>query len=158
MLYLYYGEKPNRLVDIPGYFDDVFEDDWITSDISKEIIKEVDKSIVLYPHVIESPVLGPITPKEISGGAKGLILMAHDDDMIGKYFYGGQFGDNTLRMMLKIALTRDIKISVHHIYKFPSNDNIGFEFTVTLENTNETFSSFEEYTRIMREYIMKGII
>ena len=31
------------------------------------MIKDVDKSQVISPHLIESPVLGPISVKEISG-------------------------------------------------------------------------------------------
>lgn len=32
------------------------------------MLKDVDKSVVIGPHMIESPVLGPITPGELSGG------------------------------------------------------------------------------------------
>ena len=43
------------------------------------MIENVDKSEVVSPHLIESPVLGPISVKEISGGVKTLILMAFDE-------------------------------------------------------------------------------
>ncbi len=39
------------------------------------MIKDVDKSTVIAPRIIESPVLGAITPRELSGGVKTLILI-----------------------------------------------------------------------------------
>ena len=38
------------------------------------MIKDVDKSEVIGPHLIESPVLGPISVKEISGRCKNIDL------------------------------------------------------------------------------------
>ena len=40
------------------------------------MIRDIDKSTVISAHVIESPVLGGITPKDLSGGVKTLILIA----------------------------------------------------------------------------------
>ena len=152
MLRIFFGHKENTLVDIPGYFDGVFEDGWIISDISKKIIKEVDKSNVLYARVIDSPVLGPITPREISGGAKGLILMAHDDDMLDRYFYGEQFGDNTLPLMLEISKTRDIKVALNHIFRFPKD----MDAPILIENSNKIIKSYDEYDEVIIERIMQG--
>ena len=57
-------------------FDNVYEDEWITDPLSIEMIRDIDKSDVLGVHLIESPVLGPISPKDLSGGVKTLMLMA----------------------------------------------------------------------------------
>lgn len=58
--------------DAPSYFDNVYEDEWIEDPFVKEMIQDVDSSTVLNAHIIESPILGPITPKELSGGVKVL--------------------------------------------------------------------------------------
>ena len=73
-----FGDIKNSIYHPPTYFDNQYEDDWIIHPLSVEMIKDVDKSEVKSPHLIESPVLGPISPKEISGGVKTLILMAFD--------------------------------------------------------------------------------
>ena len=39
------------------------------------MIKDVDKSNVIGPRVIDSPVLGGISPRELSGGVKTLLQM-----------------------------------------------------------------------------------
>lgn len=54
----------------------MYEDEWLTNPLSVKMIANVDKSTVIGNHLIESPVLGPISPKELSGGVKTLILMA----------------------------------------------------------------------------------
>lgn len=46
------------------------------------MILDVDKSSVISAHVIESPVLGAITPKVLSGGVKVLILMLKDNSFV----------------------------------------------------------------------------
>lgn len=58
MLKIYFGEMENTVYDTPLYFDNVYEDSWLTSDLSKKMIKDIDKSDVLGPNCIQSPVLG----------------------------------------------------------------------------------------------------
>ena len=67
MLSVYLGEMEQAIYYPPAYFDNQYEDEWITDKLSMEMIKDVDKSEVIGPHLIESPVLGPISVKEISG-------------------------------------------------------------------------------------------
>ena len=92
MLNIIFGDIKNSIYHPPTYFDNQYEDDWIIHPLSVEMIKDVDKSEVKSPHLIESPVLGPISPKEISGGVKTLILMAFDDT--GNIFNASSCGDN----------------------------------------------------------------
>lgn len=145
MLRIHLGRVPeeNMLIRISDYFDSTFEDSWMGTELTKRIVKEIDKSTVLYPRVIDSPWLGPITPREISGGAKGLILMAYDDDMLGRYFYGGQFGENTLPLMWEISKNRDILFAQLDYMDYPMNTNI----PVYIENFDLTIKTFDEYKK-----------
>ena len=47
-----------------------------------KMIQDVDHCTVISSHVIDSPILGAITPRELSGGVKVLILMLKDDSFI----------------------------------------------------------------------------
>lgn len=84
MLKIIFGDIENSIYHPPTYFDNQYEDEWITDPLSVEMVRDIDKSEVISAHLIESPVLGPISPKEISGGVKTLILMMFDDT--GKIF------------------------------------------------------------------------
>ena len=78
--------------------------------------KDVDKSEVISPHLIQSPVLGPISVKEISGGVKTLILMAFDQT--GKVFNASACGDNCAKWILKIGTQKNLTINLRHNYGF----------------------------------------
>lgn len=64
----------------PGtYFNNTYEDEWITDPLSKKMILDIDGSEVIGPRTINSPFLGSIPTERLSGGVKTLILMLHDD-------------------------------------------------------------------------------
>lgn len=57
MLKIWYYAGTEYIEDAPSYFDNVYEDEFV-----KKMIQDVDSSSVVSAHVIESPVLGAITP------------------------------------------------------------------------------------------------
>ena len=82
MLKIWYYANIEYMKDAPLYFDNVYEDEWIEDSFVKEMIQDVDHCTVISSHVIDSPILGAITPRELSGGVKVLILMLKDDSFI----------------------------------------------------------------------------
>ena len=100
MLNIYLGKMDEAIYYPPTYFDNRYEDEWITEELSVKMIRDVDRSVVVSSHLIESPVLGPISVKELSGGVKTLMLMAFDDS--GKIFNASACGDNCAKWILKI--------------------------------------------------------
>ena len=82
MLKIWYYGNIDYMKDAPSYFDNVYEDEWIEDTFVKEMIQDVDHCTVISSHVIDSPILGAITPRELSGGVKVLILMLKDDSFI----------------------------------------------------------------------------
>ena len=82
MLKIWYYANIDYMKDAPSYFDNVYEDEWIEDDFVKKMIQDVDHCTVISSHVIDSPILGAITPRELSGGVKVLILMLKDDSFI----------------------------------------------------------------------------
>ena len=82
MLKIWYYANIEYMKDAPSYFDNVYEDEWIEDSFVKEMIQDVDHCTVISSHVIDSPILGAMTPRELSGGVKVLILMLKDDSFI----------------------------------------------------------------------------
>ena len=66
MLSVYLGKMEEAVYYPPVYFDNRYENEWITDKRSVEFIKDVDKSEVISTHLIESPILVPISPEELS--------------------------------------------------------------------------------------------
>ena len=65
MLSIYLGKMDEAIYYPPAWFDNRYEDEWITEKLSVEMIKDVDKSTVVSCRLIDSPVLGPISVKEL---------------------------------------------------------------------------------------------
>ena len=146
MLSIIFGDADNTIYHPPTYFDNTYEDDWITASLSVEMIKDVDKSEVVGPHLIQSPVLGPISTKELSGGVKTLILMAFDGT--GKVFNASACGNNCAKWILKIAESKDLTINLRHVMDFGDGD-----FKARILNNGIVVNSMKEYVEIAGEYV-----
>ena len=85
MLNVYFGPMPEAIYNTAVYFKNTYEDKWITAPLAVEMIADVDRSKVVGPQVIESQVLGMITPLQLSGGVKTLLLIAND--RMGKHVF-----------------------------------------------------------------------
>lgn len=146
MLKVYMGELENEIYNPSMYFDNQYDDEWIIDELSKEMIKDIDKSEVVSSRIIDSPVLGPITPKELSGGVKTLMLLAFDDS--GKIFNGSACGDNCAKWILKIADTRDVTITLHHGMRFGAGP-----FEIEILNNNKIVHNRSEWLENIYEFI-----
>lgn len=142
MLKIWYNTGIEYLNDAPAYFDNVYEDEWLEDDLVKEMIRDVDHSEVLTPHIIESSVLGAITPRELSGGVKVLILMLKDDSFI---YNMSNCGNNCAKWVLKIAEKKDLTVFLRHIMRFEG------EFEIQIMNTGRIVHNRSEYVRGLLE-------
>ena len=146
MLRVYLGNMEQAIYHPPTYFDNQYEDEWITDNLSVEMIKDVDKSEVISSHLIDSPILGPMSVKDISGGVKTLILMAFDSS--DKVFNASVCGDNCAKWILRIAKNRDLTINLRHIMDFGKD-----EFELEILNTGDTVRNMDQFVRVAGEYV-----
>ncbi len=139
MLNIVFGDIGNSIYHPPTYFDNVYLDEWIVDDFSKKIIEDVDKSVVIGSRVIDSPYLGSISTKELSGGVKTLMLMMFDDS--GKIFNASACGDNCAKWIFEISKKKDLTINLHHLMDFSFCE----DFEAVILNTNKYVKSYNEY-------------
>jgi hypothetical protein len=145
MVSIYYGDMPEAIYNPALYFKNTYTDDWIIDDLSKAMIKDVDKSDVIGPRVIDSPVLGGISPRELSGGVKALMCMYKCPD---KIFNASACGDNCAKWILKIGELQDITINLRHIMDFGDG-----EFDVHILNTGENIHNMDDLVLVAGEYV-----
>jgi hypothetical protein len=139
MLKILFGDAAEAVYHPPTYFDNRYEDEWITAPLSIQMIKDIDKSEVVGAHLIQSPVLGSIPVKDISGGVKTLILMAFDKS--GKIFNASACGDNCAKWIAKIGKEKDLTINLHHVMDFSGIP----DFEALMLNTGKMVHSYKEY-------------
>lgn len=145
----YCGGNIEVLTDAPRYFDNVWEDEWLEDPLVKQMIKDVDNSEVISPHLIESPVLGPIGPKDISGGVKVLILLLKDTSFI---YNISNCGDNCAKWIIEIAKicekeqNSDLTVFLEHIMDFGTCQPLGIDFKIM--NSNKIVKT--QWTTLMK--------
>ena len=145
MLKIFFGDKEEAIYNTSVYFKNTFLDEWIMDPFSTEMIKDVDNSVVIGPHVIESPVLGPITPKELSGGVKTLILIYKDREHL---FNASNCGDNCAKWLLKMADDEDITINLRHLMDFGNG-----QFKIEVLNNGKIVHNMTELVDVAGEYV-----
>lgn len=145
MLHIFFGQMPEAIFNTSVYFKNSYEDSWITDPIAREMILDVDKSVVIDSGVIDSPVLGKISPLSLSGGVKTLILMENERD---KIFNASKCGDNCANWILKIAKDQDLTINLRHLMDFGDG-----EFDIHILNTNQIVHSMKELVPIAGLYV-----
>ena len=145
MLKVFFGDKKEAIYNTSVYFKNTFLDEWITDPLSIEMIKDVDKSVVIGPHMIESPVLGPITPRELSGGVKTLILIYKDREHI---FNASTCGDNCAKWLLKMAEKEDLTVNLRHLMDFGSG-----QFEMEVLNSGIIVHNMKELVDAAGEYV-----
>ena len=116
-----------------------------TSDLLR-FIKDVDKSEVISTHLIESPILVPISPEELSGSVKTIMLMLFDET--GRIFNASVCGDNCAKWILKIAESKDLTINLRHIMEFGDD-----EFEMKILNTGEIVHNMPEFVSVAGLYV-----
>lgn len=136
MLSIIFGDMPEAIYNPARYFKNSYTDEWITDELSRKMIKDVDKSEVIGPRVIDSPVLGGISPRELSGGVKTLIDIYKEPE---KVFNASACGDNCAKWLLLIGESMDVTINLRHIMDFGSEP-----FTLKVLNTDQIVHSMEE--------------
>lgn len=139
MLKIIFGDAENAVYHPPTYFDNTYLDEWITDPRTVQMVRDVDQSEVISARAIDSPFLGSISVKELSGGVKTLILMLFDDS--GRIFNASSCGDNCAKWICKIARDKDLTINLHHIMDFSSCEN----FEALMLNTGKLARSYMEY-------------
>lgn len=136
MLQIFYGDMPEAIYNPVIFFKNTYTDEWITDELSREMIKDVDRSVVLGPRVIDSPVLGGISPRELSGGVKTLIAIYKVPE---KIFNASACGDNCAKWILKIGGMQDITINLRHLMDFGEHT-----FEIRVLNTNQIVHNMDE--------------
>jgi len=136
MVSVYFGDMHGIIYNPARFFKNTYTDEWIIDDFCKEMINDVDKSKVVGPRIIDSPVLGGITPRELSGGVKTLICMYKCPD---KIFNASACGDNCAKWILKIGEKQDITINLRHIMDFGTES-----FDLHILNTDTIVHSMKE--------------
>ena len=123
-------------------FKDVYRGEWLADTFVKQIILDIDKSIPSTCGSISSPVLGEISPEDLSTGAKTLILMHYYPEI---EYDGTACGDNCGPWILKIGNINDIQITLDRPIHFRELGDKSKGLNVLCVNNNKICDTMVEY-------------
>lgn len=135
MLYITFKKSKDVLMFVDNYFNLNYDDAWLADPFVQEMILDVDGSRVINNEVIDSPVLGMISPTELSGGVKALILMLKENRVV----WATACGDNCAKWIIEISKKKDITICLSHIMEFP------FDFSAICIDNDAVINTIDDY-------------
>lgn len=138
MLHVFIGTRGDSVDNVSGYFDAEYDCTWFCSQLAKDIIAGVDESTYVEDEFIKSSVLGGISPRDLSSGCKGLLLLLNEPFLV---VCGERFGDNCFPWLFKIADTQDITITLSHLPNFEETFNMHIMNSDVIVHTHDEFIS-----------------
>jgi len=145
LLKIQFGDMEEAIFNTDMYFNNVYEEAWLTDDFAIKVIHTIDKSEVLGPYAIHSPYLGVISPEKLAGGTKTLLLMKNCPDMV---FNASTCGDNCASFILELARDRDLTINLRHLMNFGKES-----FTAFILNDQTEVHSMLEMMKSAFKYV-----
>lgn len=146
MLHIKFDTDSDRvIIDVKGQFRAGFKPEWLESDLAKRMVLDVDKSKVIAPYCIESPVLGQISPFMLSGGVQNLLMMLNFPEDLNIEFWGQACGENCEKWIYEIAKTKNIVLRLSNMMTFDSVGKFDVPVMVHLRSgeTVEVHNSLE---------------
>ncbi len=145
MLNVYYGNMPEAIYNTAAYFSNVFQKTWLDDKYVRRMIKSVDHSEVIGDYLIKSKALGMISPMQLSGGVKTLILTYFKPDIV---FNASTCGDNCAKWFIDMTKKQERTINLRNIMDFGDGD-----FDICILNNQQVVHSMKELVMIAGDYL-----
>ena len=145
MLKIFFGDMADVIYNTSVYFKFNYQPEWLQDPDVRQMILDVDSSVVLGSGAIDSPVLGVIAPVSLSGGVKTLILI---DKVPDKIFNASNCGDNCGAWLLRIGRKKDVTVNLRHIMEFGEAP-----FEIEVLNTGEIIRSMGKLVPVAGRYV-----
>lgn len=142
MVKVYFELPDEEIISTSRYFNNSYTDEWL-DDWAERVIREVDQSNLISPGLVDSPVLGPITIREISGGAKALITMNADPTVISN---ANSCGENCAGLLAELSKKKDFSIFLAYPMNFRNHT-----FDMEIERTGKKCHHADEFEK---EYLL----
>lgn len=142
MVKVYFELPEDEIISTSRYFNNSYTDEWLDG-WAKRVIHEVDRSNLISPGLVDSPVLGPITIREISGGAKALITMNADSSVISN---ANSCGENCAGLLAELSKQKNFSIYLAYPMNFGSHT-----FDMEIMRTGNKCHNADEFEK---EYLL----
>lgn len=127
-------------------FNDEYQFDWIETQFARDLIADIDKSTVINGKLIDSPFLGKISPLEIAGGTKRVLLAMFYEFPENTYLSVTNCGDNCAKWLQRVGAEKDVNLQTEVLMLFEDSEH----WPIRVENSGKVVYNYQEYRE---EYI-----
>ncbi len=142
MVKVFFELPEEKIISTSKYFNNAYMDNWL-DEWAQKVISQIDNSKLISQTLVESPVLGPITIREISGGAKALITMNCDSSVISN---ANSCGNNCASLLAELSQKKDFSIYLAYPMDFGNHT-----FDMEIARTGKKCHNAEEFEK---EYLL----
>lgn len=137
MLYIQFGETDDAFYG-PAWFVNNYEPSWLSDALVGQMLSAVDRTEYRGGELLYSDVLGPISPRDLSGGVKTLISIYKEPS---KMFDATSCGANCAKWLLAIGEREDVTVNLN--YPMPFDDLE--PFAIYIQNTDAIVETARDY-------------
>ncbi len=145
MIKVYFGHRKDTVYNIDVYFDNIYEKEWFDDEFVQSMLLDIDHSKCTGCASIVNPIFGQITPEEISGGVKALIVLYKTDAAVDLI----NCGENCQAWIAKIASMKDIEIDMSGVDLTFKN----YDINGICLNDNSTITDYKDWILKMVYFI-----
>lgn len=135
--------RGNFLFTSSNYFDAVMDRSWFDDPTVEQMIFDIDKTKHIRGSVFESPMLGDISARELSGGVKGLILI-YKLPQGARTFASGAFGDNCVEWLRRLSFMVDYDLCFTYPLRFFGKSEVMAQKYDTIDKNQRDFYICDE--------------
>lgn len=148
MLKIWYGLKQfdNEVVDPDFFFSEEMNANCIDTDFGRRVVTECSNVYKIHNYAtLELPNGELISPKELSSGAKNLLIMMFcEQDVICDLLW---CGNNCNKFVAEIANKKDLTVKTTRYYN-PYRSEVAFNEPILILNTGDLVNNIEEFTQV----------
>lgn len=148
MLKIWYGLKQfdNEVADPDFFFSEEMNANCIDTDFGRRVVTECSNVYKIHNYAtLELPNGELISPKELSSGAKNLlIMMFYEQDVICDLLW---CGNNCNKFVAEIANKKDLTVKTTRYYN-PYRSEVAFNEPILILNTGDLVNNIEEFTQV----------
>lgn len=148
MLKIWYGLKQfdNEVADPDFFFSEEMNANCIDTDFGRRVVTECSNVYKIHNYAtLELPNGELISPKELSSGAKNLLIMMFcKQDVICDLLW---CGNNCNKFVAEIANKKDLTVKTTRYYN-PYRSEVAFNEPILILNTGDLVNNIEEFTQV----------
>lgn len=124
------------------YFDTIYKLGWINDKYNQKMIHDIDNGTkVIHDYALYNPIIGGISPLQLSGGVKTAILIREIENVV---FNANACGDNCFKWIFDFCNTLERTIVLSYV---PNLKDIA-NFNVNILNINKVITDKSDFSEI----------